>query len=127
MVHEGRHKQRDPHVSLSSAKSFSRDRSSKGKASSSRQSERGKGHGPKGRHIKPPIGEWPKGTYGKGNKEKLGIAEKAQIMATLTAVLKQEGPKFDCATKGLIALIQKCEEGGKLQRLKSLNDDPDCI
>ena len=57
MTHEGRHKQRVPQVSLSSAKLFPRDRSSKRKASSSQQSARSKGHELKGRHIEPPIGE----------------------------------------------------------------------
>ena len=122
MVHEGRHKQRDPHVSLSSAKSISRDRSSKRKASSSRQSARSKGHGPKGRHIKPPIGEgrltpwatpeapppWPKGHCGKGKNEKLGNAAKTRIIDTLIAVLKKEGDKYNLAMEGLNALIQKC-------------------
>ena len=136
MVHEGRHKQRDPHVSLSIAKSISRDRSSKRKASCSQQSARSKGHGAKGRHIKPPIGEgkltpwatpeapppWPKGSYGKCKNEKLGNAAKTQIMNALIAVLKKEGETFNLAMEGLNALIQKCEEKGKVSRLKRLAD-----
>ena len=47
-------------------------------------------------------------------------------MDILIAVLKKEGDKFNLAKEGLNAFIQKCEEKGKVPRLKRLADDPEC-
>ena len=47
-------------------------------------------------------------------------------MNALIPVLNTEGETNNLAMEGLNALIQKCEEKGKVLRLKHLADDPEC-